>query len=71
MGTKKQAEFNKVIALDEFILQMTPQNAKMSQTLKVIIDSQNYLQKIHDDAFALGFEKGIDAAQEVSKLEIK
>ena len=69
MGTKKQDEFDKVSALDEFIIQMTPpQNATMSQNLKVIIDSQNYLQKIHDDAFALGFEKGCDATTKVDQL---
>ncbi|WP_395060049.1 hypothetical protein [Flavobacterium sp.] len=69
MATKSQSEFNKVTTLDDFIKQMQPpQNATMSQHLKVIVDSQNYLQKIYDDAFALGFEKGCEAAKVVDKL---
>jgi hypothetical protein len=45
-----------------------PPNATMSQNLKVIVDSQNYLQKINDDAFELGFEKGCDAIKKVDEL---
>lgn len=66
---KNLNEFNKVTALDEFILQMQlPSNATMSQNLKVIVDSQNYLQKIHDDAFKLGFDVGCDSAKKIENL---
>ncbi len=69
MANTKTPEFNKVSTLDEFIKQMQlPPNATMSQNLKVIVDSQNYLQKIHDDAFELGFEKGCDATKKIEQL---
>jgi hypothetical protein len=62
-------EFNKVTALDELIKALTPPpNAQISDHLKCIVDSQNYFQKIHDEAFKSGFEKGCDATKKVDEL---
>jgi hypothetical protein len=67
--SKQKPQFNKVAALDEFMQAMQlPPNPLMSDNLRVIIDSQNYLQKIHDDALELGFEKGCEATKTVDNL---
>ncbi len=57
------------MAFDELIQAMTvPQNAKPSDSIRSIITGQNYLQKIHDEAFEKGFEKGCEATDKVDKL---
>jgi ribonucleotide reductase beta subunit family protein with ferritin-like domain len=69
MANKKTPEFNKVTALDELVKTMTPPpTAMMSDHLKCILNSQEYLQKIHDEAFAFGFEKGCEATKKVEEL---
>ena len=68
MGTSKKKEFNKVVALDELILLLNSESDKtLSGMFNRILISQNYLQTIHDKAFAKGFESGCDAQQEVKK----
>lgn len=69
MGTIKPPEFNKVIAFDELVIAITPPiNAKASESIKVLLNGQDYLQKIHDEAFVLGFEKGCEATKKVDEL---
>lgn len=68
-NSKPKPEFNKVAALDNFItMSIVPPNAKMSDHFKIIVDSQNYFQKIYDDAFADGFEKGCEASKKIEEL---
>jgi hypothetical protein len=65
----KTAQFNKITALDEFIsLMHLPPNPKASESIQSLLNAQDYLQKIHDEAFALGFEKGCDATKKVDEL---
>ncbi len=69
MAHKNQPEFNKLIAFDELITSMaTPNNPKASESIQSLLNGQNYLQKIHDEAFALGFEKGCVATKKVDEL---
>jgi len=69
MGNKNQVEFNKLKVFDDFIVAMTlPPNAKPSESIQSIINGQNFLQKIHDEAFSEGFEKGLEATDKVDKL---
>lgn len=69
MATKQQPDFNKSCALDEIIrIMQVPPGAPLSQTLKAFADSANYLQKIHDDAFRLGFEAANDAQKSIDKI---
>lgn len=58
-------EFNKVKALDELskILSIPP-NSTISETICSLVRAQDYLKKIHDSAFLIGFEKGIDSFNE-------
>jgi hypothetical protein len=61
--------FNKEIAFDELLETMAlPPNPKPSESIKSFKNGQDYLQKIHDEAFALGFEKGCDATKKVDEL---
>jgi hypothetical protein len=69
MGAKKTPEFSKIIALDELIIAVTPPiNAKASENIRALLNGQEYLQKVHDEAFALGFEKGCEASKKVAEL---
>ena len=69
MANKTHPEFNKLVAFDDFIVSMTlPPNAKPSESIQSIINGQNFLQKLHDEAFEKGFEKGCEATEEVEKL---
>lgn len=68
MANKNQ-EFNKIMAFDELIQAVTvPQNPKPSDSIQSIINGQNFIQKIHDEAFEKGFEKGCEATEKVDKL---
>jgi hypothetical protein len=70
MTTNNQnPDFNKYNALDEVgrIMQV-PQGAKLAETLKALDDCANYLQKIHDDAFRLGFEAACDAKKKIDEI---
>jgi hypothetical protein len=61
--------FNKEIAFDELLATMAlPPNPKPSESIKSLQNGQYYLQKIHDDAFKAGFEKGCDATKKVNEL---
>jgi hypothetical protein len=65
----KQIEFNKVIAFDEIMkLLQLPPNTSVSETMKALQVAQNFLQKIHDDAFALGFETGCEANKKIDEI---
>jgi hypothetical protein len=69
MANKKQLEFNKLMAFDELILSMqTPPNPKASESIQSMLNGQNYLQKIHDEAFEKGFEKGCEATKTIDEL---
>lgn len=69
MADKKQTEFNKLVAFDELISSMqTSPTPKASESIQSLLNGQNYLQKIHDEAFAQGFEKGCDATKKVEEL---
>ena len=62
-------EFNKIEAFDKLTqLLQQPPNSTTSQCIQLIFDGQNYLQKIHDDAFKAGFQKGCDATNQVKNL---
>jgi hypothetical protein len=66
---KQKPQFNKITAFDEFIsLMHLPPNPKASESIQSLLNAQDYLQKIHDDAFGLGFEKGCEATKIVDKL---
>jgi hypothetical protein len=61
--------FNKEFAFDELLTAMVvPPNPKPSESIKSLQNGQDYLQKIHDDAFKAGFEKGCDATKKVNEL---
>lgn len=70
MGANKhQSDFDKSCALDETIRIMSvPPGSPLSQTLKALADCANYLQKIHDDAFRLGFEAACDAEKKIDEI---
>lgn len=62
-------QFNKEKALDELAAFMAlPPNATISETLKTMLRAQNFLQKLHNDAFEAGFEKGCEATRKVDEL---
>lgn len=63
------SDFNKETAFDELgqLLENAPKDT-MSGALKMIQSGQDYLQKIYDQAFEAGFEKGCDAAKKVEDL---
>jgi hypothetical protein len=68
-SNKNQPEFSKVKAFDEMMLSMqTAPNPLPSESMQSLINGQNYLQKIYDDAFAQGFEKGLEATKKVDDL---
>jgi hypothetical protein len=68
-ANKQQPDFNKSCALDETIrIMQVPPGAPISQTLKALADCANYLQKIHDDAFRLGFEAACDAKKKIDEI---
>jgi hypothetical protein len=61
--------FNKVLAFDELMQTIkTNTDGPLSEAIKKLIDGQDYLQTIHDEAFAAGFEKGCDATNKVNEL---
>lgn len=61
--------FNKVVAFDELMKTIkTDPDGPFSEAIKKLLDGQDYLQKIHDKAFAAGFEKGCDATSKVNEL---
>lgn len=69
MGAKKTPEFNKTKAFDGLVLAVTPPiNPMPSESMRALLNGQDYLQKIHDEAFALGFEKGCEASKKVEEL---
>ncbi|PXY44495.1 hypothetical protein [Flavobacterium hydrophilum] len=57
--------FNKIIAFDKLTEIITPANPVPSECMRALMAGQDYLQKLHDEAFKAGFEKGCDAAQTV------
>lgn len=54
--------FNKVTAFDELSELIQIKVFTPSESMKAMQRAQDFLKKIHDDAFAEGFEKGLDAA---------
>ncbi|MDA6068022.1 hypothetical protein NJT12_00195 [Flavobacterium sp. AC] len=61
--------FNKIKAFDELMNTIkVPENSPLSSTIKKLIEGQEYLQKIHDDAYRAGFDKGCDATKKVDEL---
>lgn len=69
MAKKHSLPFNKILAFDELLLSMkVPENPKASESIQSLLNGQNYLQKIHDEAFGQGFEKGLEATKKVDDL---
>lgn len=65
----KQIEFNKENALDKLGEIMKPtDNNTISDSIKSLINAQNFLQEIHDNAFNKGFEKGCDATNKINEI---
>lgn len=57
-------QFNKIDAFDELTaLLNTGANPKMSDTISAMMKAQDYMQKVHDEAFQEGFEAGLDAQE--------
>lgn len=67
----KTPPFNKVSAFDALggIMAGQPQPASFSGTVKMITACQDFLQKLHDDAFKAGFEAGCDASEKTEDLK--
>jgi hypothetical protein len=61
--------FNKILAFDELMNTIkVSENSPLSEAIKKLQHGQDYLQKIHDNAFVAGFEKGCDATKKVDEL---
>lgn len=63
-------KFNKATAFDELTrLVQLPTDAAVSDTIKSILNAQNYLQEIYDSAFKEGFEKGCEATKKIDEID--
>lgn len=61
--------FSKEKALDDINeIMANAAGGKMSIMMKCMADVQDYLQKLHDNAFEAGFEKGCDATKKIEAL---
>ncbi|MDA6072060.1 hypothetical protein NJT12_20755 [Flavobacterium sp. AC] len=61
--------FNKIKAFDELMNAIkVPKNSPLSSAIEKLLEGQDYLQKIHDDAYRAGFEKGCEATKKVDEL---
>lgn len=64
------SEFNKEKTLDEFAkLFMLPPEPIFSDQFNMIVRTRNFLEKIHNDAFEQGFEKGLEANKTIDNLK--
>jgi len=61
--------FNKIKAFDELMKTIkVAENSSVSSAIEKLLEGQDYLQKIHDDAYKAGFDKGCDATKKVEEL---
>lgn len=62
-------KFKKTQAFDEFMeIIKGSEDSPLSENIQRLINGQEYLQKLHDDAFKAGFESGCDASKKVNEL---
>lgn len=61
--------FDKKEAISEILeIFKLPDNPKFSDQMRAIEKAQDYLQKLYEQVYREGFEKGMEATNKVNKL---